>query len=159
MITAYLGLGSNVGDRESQLQQAIDILNHFSGIDVIKCSPIYETAPVGYIDQPNFLNLCLEIVTTLSVEDLLEHCLDTEKQLHRVRNERWGPRTLDVDILLYGDSIIEKDNLIVPHPRMNERAFVLIPLNDIAPNIVEPRSQKMISALVPIDNSVVRYEN
>lgn len=159
MITAYLGLGSNIGNREEQLVRAIDILNHYTGIEVTNCSPIYETAPVGYTEQPNFLNLCLEISTTLSVQELLENCLDTEKQLHRVRNERWGPRTLDVDILLYGDNVIEQDDLIVPHPRMNERAFVLIPLNDIAPHIIEPRSHKSINELVPIDKTVVKYKN
>ena len=111
-----------------------------------KISPIYETAPVGYTEQPNFLNLCLEIDTELEPKELLKYCLETEQRLHRVRDIRWGPRTLDVDILLYGDKVIEEDDLEVPHPRMSERAFVLIPLNDIAPTQIEPRS-KLVSLI------------
>lgn len=132
MVQAYLGLGSNIGDRKQQLLKAIDLIGNIKGIKVTKQSSIYETAPIGYTDRPNFLNLCLEIETELSPQQLLKHCLDIEQQLHRVREIRWGPRTLDIDILLYSDNIIETDNLSIPHPRMQERAFVLIPLNDIA---------------------------
>ncbi|BCN87530.1 2-amino-4-hydroxy-6-hydroxymethyldihydropteridine diphosphokinase [Staphylococcus argenteus] len=158
MIQAYLGLGSNIGDRENQLNEAIKMLNEYDGIDVLKVSSIYETAPVGYTEQPNFLNLCIGIETTLSVSELLERCLDVEARLHRVRKERWGPRTIDVDILLYGNEITELPNLSVPHPRMNERAFVLIPLNDIAEDVIEPRSNLKIKDLVPNDESVVLYK-
>ena len=125
MVQAYLGLGSNIGDRKQQLLKAIDLIGNIKGIKVTKQSSIYETAPIGYTDQPNFLNLCLEIETELSPQQLLKHCLDIEQQLHRVREIRWGPRTLDIDILLYSDNIIETDNLSIPHPRMQERAFVL----------------------------------
>ena len=135
MVQAYLGLGSNIGDRKQQLLKAIDLIENIKGIKVTKQSSIYETAPIGYTDQPNFLNLCLEIETELSPQQLLKHCLDIEQQLHRVREIRWGPRTLDIDILLYSDNIIETDNLSIPHPRMQERAFVLIPLNDIASDL------------------------
>ncbi|MGZ1849817.1 2-amino-4-hydroxy-6-hydroxymethyldihydropteridine diphosphokinase [Staphylococcus argenteus] len=158
MIQAYLGLGSNIGDRENQLNEAIKMLNEYDGIDVLKVSSIYETAPVGYTEQPNFLNLCIGIETTLSVSELLERCLDVEARLHRVRKERWGPRTIDIDILLYGNEITELPNLSVPHPRMNERAFVLIPLNDIAEDVIEPRSNLKIKDLVPNDESVVLYK-
>lgn len=158
MIQAYLGLGSNIGDRESQLNDAIKILNEYDGINVSNISPIYETAPVGYTEQPNFLNLCVEIQTTLTVLQLLEYCLKTEECLHRIRKERWGPRTLDVDILLYGEEMIDLPKLSVPHPRMNERAFVLIPLNDIAANVVEPRSKLKVKDLVFVDDSVKRYK-
>lgn len=158
MIQAYLGLGSNIGDRENQLNEAIKMLNEYDGIDVLKVSSIYETAPVGYTEQPNFLNLCIGIETTLSVSELLERCLDVEARLHRVRKERWGPRTIDVDVLLYGNEITELPNLSVPHPRMNERAFVLIPLNDIATDVIEPRSNLKIKDLVPNDESVVLYK-
>ncbi|PSJ08605.1 putative 2-amino-4-hydroxy-6-hydroxymethyldihydropteridine pyrophosphokinase [Staphylococcus argenteus] len=158
MIQAYLGLGSNIGDRENQLNEAIKMLNEYDGIDVLKVSSIYETAPVGYTEQPNFLNLCIGIETTLSVSELLERCLDVEARLHRVRKERWGSRTIDVDILLYGNEITELPNLSVPHPRMNERAFVLIPLNDIATDVIEPRSNLKIKDLVPNDESVVLYK-
>ncbi|HCY7593205.1 TPA: 2-amino-4-hydroxy-6-hydroxymethyldihydropteridine diphosphokinase [Staphylococcus aureus] len=158
MIQAYLGLGSNIGDRESQLNDAIKILNEYDGINVSNISPIYETAPVGYTEQPNFLNLCVEIQTTLTVLQLLECCLKIEECLHRVRKERWGPRTLDVDILLYGEEMIDLPKLSVPHPRMNERAFVLIPLNDIAANVIEPRSKLKVKDLVFVDDSVKRYK-
>ncbi|MEJ7321648.1 2-amino-4-hydroxy-6-hydroxymethyldihydropteridine diphosphokinase, partial [Staphylococcus epidermidis] len=100
-VQAYLGLGSNIGDRKQQLLKAIDLIGNIKGIKVTKQSSIYETAPIGYTDQPNFLNLCLEIETELSPQQLLKHCLDIEQQLHRVREIRWGPRTLDIDILLY----------------------------------------------------------
>ena len=157
MVKAYLGLGSNIGDRAHQLQQAIRIIDQYQYIDVTSISPIYETEPVGYTDQPQFLNLCIEIETTLDPQELLKRCLETEEALHRVRKIRWGPRTLDVDILLYGNEIIEEDNLIIPHPRMTERAFVLIPLNDIASKHIEPRSQKLIENLVIADSTVKRY--
>lgn len=157
MVKVYLGLGSNMGDRAHQLQQAIQIIDRFQHIDVTSVSPIYETKPVGYTDQPQFLNLCIEIETTLKPQELLKRCLETEQALHRVRKIRWGPRTLDVDILLYGNEIIEEDNLIIPHPRMVERAFVLIPLNDIASKHIEPRSQRLIENLVTADSTVKRY--
>lgn len=157
MVKVYLGLGSNMGDRAHQLQQAIQIIDRFQHIDVTSVSPIYETEPVGYTDQPQFLNLCIEIETTLKPQELLKRCLETEQALHRVRKIRWGPRTLDVDILLYGNEIIEEDNLIIPHPRMVERAFVLIPLNDIASKHIEPRSQRLIENLVTADSTVKRY--
>lgn len=158
MIKAYLGLGSNIGDREQQLKQAIQILNQYENIDVTDISSIYETDPVGYTDQPKFLNLCIEIETTLTARQLLTCCLDTEQELHRVRKIRWGPRTLDIDILLYGNNIIEENDLVVPHPRMVERAFVLIPLNDIASKQIEPRSNKTIGSIVTEDNTVKKYK-
>ncbi|MCG7340189.1 2-amino-4-hydroxy-6-hydroxymethyldihydropteridine diphosphokinase [Staphylococcus sp. ACRSN] len=158
MLNAYLGLGSNIGDREAQLNEAIRILNNSNGVEVTNTSPIYETEPVGYVDQPQFLNLCLEVQTSLTAQDLLKLCMETEQQLHRVRDIHWGPRTLDIDILLYGNQIIDDSNLIVPHPRMIERAFVLIPLNDIATNVVEPHSNKKIGNLVTPDNSVKKYK-
>ncbi|AMG18955.1 2-amino-4-hydroxy-6-hydroxymethyldihydropteridine pyrophosphokinase [Staphylococcus saprophyticus] len=158
MTYAYLGLGSNVGERLTQLEAAISILNDKEGITVTQKSPIYETDPVGYVDQPQFLNQCIEVQTTLEPNELLKACLDTEQQLHRVRDIRWGPRTLDVDILLYGDQIINESELIVPHPRMLERSFVLIPLNDIATNVIEPNSNKEIGHLVIPDESVKKYE-
>lgn len=159
MVQAYLGLGSNIGDRKQQLLKAIDLIGNIKGIKVTKQSSIYETAPIGYTDQPNFLNLCLEIETELSPQQLLKHCLDIEQQLHRVREIRWGPRTLDIDILLYSDNIIETDNLSIPHPRMQERAFVLIPLNDIASDKKGPRLNQKIHDLVFPDDTVKKYKD
>lgn len=159
MVQAYLGLGSNIGDRKQQLLKAIDLIGNIKGIKVTKQSSIYETAPIGYTDQPNFLNLCLEIETELSPQQLLKHCLDIEQQLHRVREIRWGPRTLDIDILLFSDNIIETDNLSIPHPRMQERAFVLIPLNDIASDKKDPRLNQKIHDLVFPDDTVKKYKD
>ncbi|MCI2890949.1 2-amino-4-hydroxy-6-hydroxymethyldihydropteridine diphosphokinase [Staphylococcus hominis] len=159
MVQAYLGLGSNIGDRKQLLLTAIDLIGNIKGIKITKQSSIYETAPIGYTDQPNFLNLCLEIETKLSPQQLLKHCLDIEQQLHRVREIRWGPRTLDIDILLYSDNIIETDNLSVPHPRMQERAFVLIPLNDIASDKQDPRLNQKIRDLVFPDDTVKKYKD
>ena len=105
------------------------------------------------------MNLCLEIETELSPQQLLKHCLDIEQQLHRVREIRWGPRTLDIDILLYSDNIIETDNLSIPHPRMQERAFVLIPLNDIASDKKDPRLNQKIHDLVFPDDTVKKYKD
>ncbi|MCG1981573.1 2-amino-4-hydroxy-6-hydroxymethyldihydropteridine diphosphokinase [Staphylococcus epidermidis] len=159
MVKAYLGLGSNIGNRKLQLNEAIKILHAYQGVQVTQVSHIYETEPVGYTNQPKFLNLCIEIETELNPQSLLKCCLATEQQLHRKREIRWGPRTLDVDILLFDDQIIEQDNLSVPHPRMKERSFVLIPLNDIATNQIEPISNKSIGQLVVTDNSVKKYKD
>ena len=157
MHTAYLGLGSNIGERELQLEQAVTFLNSEEGIKVTQVSPIYETKPVGYTEQPDFLNMCIEISTELEALDLLKVCMMVEQQLHRVRNERWGPRTIDIDILLYDQSVIQSPDLEVPHPRMTERAFVMVPLNDIASNVVEPISKKYIWELLSNDEQVVKY--
>ncbi|MBA8762953.1 2-amino-4-hydroxy-6-hydroxymethyldihydropteridine diphosphokinase [Staphylococcus coagulans] len=159
MVDAYLGLGSNIGDRENQLKEAIRLLRENEAIEIISISPIYETKPVGYTEQPDFLNLCLHIKTELSAQALLKVALNTEAELHRVRKIRWGPRTIDIDILLYGDEVIDKTDLIVPHPRMTERAFVMIPLNDIAANVIEPRSGQMIQNIVQQDETVVKYKS
>ncbi|MCG3413186.1 2-amino-4-hydroxy-6-hydroxymethyldihydropteridine diphosphokinase [Staphylococcus massiliensis] len=158
MKEAYLGLGSNIGDRTVELKEAIRLLNLNDNIKVVASSPIYETKPVGYTEQPDFLNQCVKIETDLSPHALLEVALDIEQQRHRVRKFQNGPRTLDVDILLYSDEIIETEDLSVPHKRMTERAFVIIPLNDIAPHLVEPRSQQTIETLVEPDETVIKYE-
>lgn len=158
MPDVFLGLGSNVGDRENQLKEAIRLLDEQSGIKVVKVSSFYETEPVGYVDQPDFLNLCVEIQTELSPKAVLERGLAIEQQLHRVRKERWGPRTLDIDILLYGDQIIEEQDLTIPHPRMTERAFVLIPLQEIALNKVEPRTQTKIKDITVPNETVKKVQ-
>lgn len=144
-VTAYLGLGANLGDRKNHLDQAIEQLSHTKGIRVQKISSLYETAPIGYIDQPPFYNQVVKIQTFLTSDDLLENLLQIEQELHRVRTFRWGPRTIDIDLLLYEDCIISRGNLIVPHPRMTERAFVLIPLLEIAGDLLIPGTGKKIS--------------
>ncbi|GAA5345764.1 2-amino-4-hydroxy-6-hydroxymethyldihydropteridine diphosphokinase [Planifilum fimeticola] len=139
-VTAYLGLGSNLGDRLDHLRRGVELLQSHQAIRITRVSSIYETAPVGPVEQPDFLNLVVAADTTLSPEELLSVAQEIERRLHRVRTIRWGPRTLDIDILLYGDRIFQQEGLTVPHPRMEERAFVLIPLLEVAGNLRIPGS-------------------
>ncbi|MBY8914712.1 2-amino-4-hydroxy-6-hydroxymethyldihydropteridine diphosphokinase [Bacillus sp. YC2] len=131
--TAYIGLGSNIGDRERYLRQAVAMLGQHQHVTVTKVSSIYETDPVGYEDQDQFLNMAVEIKTSLSPFALLDLTQSIEAELGRTREVRWGPRTADLDILLYNRENIETEQLIVPHPRMYERLFVLAPLKEICP--------------------------
>ncbi|BFT68791.1 MULTISPECIES: 2-amino-4-hydroxy-6-hydroxymethyldihydropteridine diphosphokinase [Paenibacillus] len=130
-IAAYVALGSNINDREQYLQDAITALNQESGIVVTGLSSIYETEPVGYVDQSAFLNMVVQIQTVIPAEDLLFKLLAIENRLGRKRDVRWGPRTIDLDLLLYGDEQLTTPDLIIPHPRMHERAFVLVPLSEV----------------------------
>jgi 2-amino-4-hydroxy-6-hydroxymethyldihydropteridine diphosphokinase len=130
---AFLGLGSNLGDRRALLAEAVAALP-----DVLAVSPLYETDPVGGPDQGAFLNLVVELSTQLSARELLAVCAEREAAAERVRVERWGPRTLDVDVLWVDGEEVDEPDLIVPHPRMRERRFVLAPLRDLAPDLVSP---------------------
>jgi len=134
--TAYLGLGSNVGDRRAHLARAVERLDGSRGTRVTSVSPIYVTAPVGLTEQPDFFNMAVEIRTEQGAEELLETCQGIEKELGRVRTVRWGPRTIDIDILLYANRRMDGERLRLPHPRLKERAFVLVPLADIAPQLM-----------------------
>ncbi|GCE20997.1 2-amino-4-hydroxy-6-hydroxymethyldihydropteridine diphosphokinase [Dictyobacter kobayashii] len=134
----YLALGSNLGDRQAQLKAALGELRQV--IDIQKVSSVYETEPVGYLDQPPFFNIVCWGYTHMTAPELLKRAKDIERQLGRQPTVRNGPRLVDIDILLYDTLVYAKDNLIVPHPRMGERAFVLIPLAEIAPDVQEPRS-------------------
>jgi 2-amino-4-hydroxy-6-hydroxymethyldihydropteridine diphosphokinase len=134
---AYLALGSNLGDRAAHLQRAVDALAATPGIAVVAVSRVYETAPVGGPAQDAYLNAVLAIDTDLDPHALLAVAQDCERDAHRVRVERWGPRTLDVDVLLYGDLELDDADLTIPHPRMWERGFVLAPLRDVAPGLVD----------------------
>ncbi len=136
MATAYIGMGSNVGDKEKNISDALKLLKTQPEIKVRKTAPLYRSAPVGYTEQDWFLNTVIEVETTLSPDKLLQKLLQTEKRLGRVRTIRWGPRTLDLDLLLYGNSTINTADLVIPHPRMLERAFVIVPLADLNPNLV-----------------------
>jgi 2-amino-4-hydroxy-6-hydroxymethyldihydropteridine diphosphokinase len=131
-VTAYLGLGGNVGDVTASMQAALDRLNAHPSCRITAVSRVFRTPPWGPVEQDWFLNACAEIETELSAPELLDLVLQTERELGRVRTTRWGPRTLDIDILLYGDGTVELENLTIPHPRMTERAFVMVPLADIA---------------------------
>lgn len=130
---AFLGLGSNLGDRAAQLRHAVERMP-----GVVAVSPLYETDPVGGPEQGPYLNAVVELDTDLSPRELLELCRRLEADAARVRGERWGPRTLDVDVLLVGDLVVDEPDLQVPHPRMYERRFVLAPLADLAPELVPP---------------------
>jgi 2-amino-4-hydroxy-6-hydroxymethyldihydropteridine diphosphokinase len=132
---AFIGLGSNLGDREAALRQGLAQLQ--AGGDVVAVSPLYETEPVGGPeDQGAFLNVVVERVTTDPPQELLRRCQAVEEAAHRVRTVRFGPRTLDADVLLVGDLVVDDPDLVVPHPRMWERRFVLQPLADLAPELV-----------------------
>ena len=148
MITAYLGLGSNLGNRLAFLRGGRDsLLNRFA-IILRRASGVYETEAVGGpADSPSFLNAVLEIDTALAPGDLLAACLAVEEEFGRTRSTEWAPRTLDIDLLLYGDTVIDESGLQVPHPRLHERAFVLAPLSEIGPDLLHPRLGKTIRAL------------
>ena len=128
---AEIGLGTNIGNREENLKTAIESLNLIPGTKVVKESKIYETEPVGYAEQPDFLNMVVRVETTLSPHALLGACLGIEAAMGRIRSIKNGPRIIDLDLLTYEDEVIDTPELILPHPRMLERDFVLIPLADI----------------------------
>lgn len=135
-VRAFLGMGSNLGPRERLLQQAVASLS-----SLVAVSPVYETSPVGGPPgQQPYLNLVVELATSLDPRELLGVCHRLEAAAGRVRDERWGPRTLDVDLLLHGESVVDEPDLQVPHPRMWERRFVLAPLADLAPELVPPET-------------------
>jgi 2-amino-4-hydroxy-6-hydroxymethyldihydropteridine diphosphokinase len=134
---AYLAIGSNLGDRLAHLQSAVDGLAREPGVSVVAVSPVYETEPVGGPEQPEYLNAVVAVETELGPRALLAVGRRIEESARRVRAQRWGPRTLDVDILLVGDLRVDEPDLQVPHPRMWERAFVLAPLADVAPELVD----------------------
>jgi len=135
-VRAFLALGSNLGDRLANLQNATDLLGAERGIRVTGSSRVWETDPVGGPDQPDYLNAVLELDTDLSPRELLSASARVEAALRRVRDVRWGPRTIDVDILLVGSLAVNDDDLVVPHPRMTERSFVLLPLLELDPDPV-----------------------
>ena len=133
---AFLSLGGNLGEPAVAMGSALRMLDAAPDIDVVAVSSLYKTPPWGKIDQPDFLNAAAELRTTLSPRGLLDVCLEVEHRLKRVRKERWGPRLIDMDILAFGDSKIHEAGLEIPHPRMLERAFVLVPLAEIAADFV-----------------------
>lgn len=133
---AYLGIGGNIGDKKANIDQALDLLRTYDKIEVTKVSSYYETEPVGYTDQDWFMNVVAEIETELSPKELLEACQSIENELKRVRLIRWGPRTIDIDILLYENYSSHEELLTVPHPRMTERAFVMIPLYELNKELI-----------------------
>ncbi|HYL74685.1 MAG TPA: 2-amino-4-hydroxy-6-hydroxymethyldihydropteridine diphosphokinase [Bryobacteraceae bacterium] len=148
MKTVYLSLGSNLGDREAHLAQAMERLEA-AGIRIVRHSSIYETEPQDRRDQPWFLNMVLEVETDLAPLDLLAQTQKIEKELGRERTVPQGPRTIDIDILFYGSSVISTPELEIPHPRLAVRRFVLEPLAELSPNLVHPVIQKTVRELLP----------
>jgi len=138
--TAYLGLGSNLGEREANMAAAIAEIERIPGTEVLRQSQVYESKPWGKTDQPDFLNMVVEVTTRLEPHQLMRHLQHIEKELGRDREseEQWGPRTIDIDLLLFGDRTLRTASLQVPHPRMWERHFVLKPLSELAPQMVSP---------------------
>jgi 2-amino-4-hydroxy-6-hydroxymethyldihydropteridine diphosphokinase len=136
---AYVGLGANLGPREATLLRAVDLLSAEPGIEVLELSTFRETEPVGVVDQPSFVNGALALETGLSPRELLDALLRVERELGRVRDgERWGPRMIDLDLLVYGDEVVDEPGLSVPHPRLHERRFALEPLAEIEPELEVP---------------------
>jgi len=143
---AYIGLGSNLGEKKDNCRKAIALLAK-SG-RVVRASSLYRTEPVGLAEQDDFVNAVVEIETILPPEALLDQCRSIENELGRVRTVRWGPRTIDVDILLYGAVMIETPELTIPHPLLHNRRFVLVPLCEIAPHVMHPKLQRTASDLL-----------
>ena len=141
MVRALIGIGGNVGEVEANMRKALSAIDGRKDTAVVAVSRLYRTPPWGVTDQPWFFNACAAVETALSPRDLLELCLSTERWLKRERRERWGPRTIDLDVLDYAGQVYEDEALTLPHPRIGIRAFVLVPLADIAPDtIVDGRS-------------------
>jgi len=151
---AYIALGSNLGDARGNVQGALDAIARLPGTKLLGHSSLYLTPPWGLLEQPPFINAVARIDTALSPHDLLDALLAIERAAGRVRaGERWGPRTLDLDVLHMDGVLLEDERLTLPHPRIHERAFVLVPLNDLAPNLVLPGQGRVADLLVTLDTA------
>lgn len=160
MNIAYLLIGGNLGNREQHLANAVAHITRAAGGELLACSALYETAAWGNTDQPAFLNQALQISTRFAAVTLLKKMLAVEQELGRVRAEKFGPRVIDIDIIFFNEAVIHTKQLVVPHPHMQERRFVLTPLQEIAPDFVHPVLKKTVSALLktcPDTLAVTKY--
>jgi len=139
-VRAYVGLGANLGDREETIRRAVALVDELGGVSVVGVSSLRETEPWGPVEQPRYLNGAVAVETDLAPRELLDALLDVERRLGRARDDevRWGPRTIDLDLLLYGDLVLDEPGLDVPHPRLHERRFALEPLAELAPDALVP---------------------
>jgi 2-amino-4-hydroxy-6-hydroxymethyldihydropteridine diphosphokinase len=153
MTRSFVGLGANLEDPPAQIARALELLAAEDGIELVGVSSLRETDPVGYEDQPRFLNAAAELRSSLGARELLERLLAIELRLGRVRGDgpRFGPRTIDLDLLLYGDEVIDEAGLTIPHPRLHDRRFVLEPLADLAPKLVVPGLGRVEELLAELD--------
>ena len=152
----YLGLGSNLGNKTDNLKKAINLIKNFPKTKIVNISKVYETKAWGYTKQDNFLNLCLEIKSNLSPKELLRKCQSIENKLKRERDIKWGPRTIDIDILIYQDFNLDSKELTLPHPRIKERAFVIWPLLDLNDKLeIKGESIKKLANKLG-DNEIIR---
>jgi 2-amino-4-hydroxy-6-hydroxymethyldihydropteridine diphosphokinase len=151
-ISAYIGIGANLGEPEAAIRRALLLLDAAVGVDVAAVSALRETDPVGYLEQPRFLNGAARVETTLGAQALLAVLLEVERELGRTREgPRFGPRTIDLDLLLYGDELIDEPGLTVPHPRLHERRFALEPLAELDPDLVVPGRGPLKALLAELD--------
>ena len=160
MVEVYLGLGSNMGDRQGNLSKALDLLSQ--KLQMGRVSSVYDTEPMGNVEQPRFLNLVCQVYTGLAPTALLALAKGIESKLGRVHSKPNAPRPIDIDILFYGDKVIETPELVIPHPRVMERAFVLVPLAEIAPELKHPVSDETIKELlqgITEKQGVFKWEN
>jgi 2-amino-4-hydroxy-6-hydroxymethyldihydropteridine diphosphokinase len=148
---AYVGLGANLGAREEKLRRAVELLAAADGVSLLAVSQLRETEPVGVVDQPPFLNGAVALETTHTPRALLDLLLAIEASLGRVREERWGPRTVDLDLLVYGDEVVDAPGLRVPHPHLHERRFALEPLAELAPELDVPGRGRVSALLTALD--------
>ena len=151
MTLAYVGLGANLGAREETLGHAVERLREAEGVDVLAVSSLRETEPVGVVDQPPFLNGAVQLETSLPPRELLDLLLAIERSLGRVRGARWGPRLVDLDLLLYGSEIVDEPGLRIPHPRLQERRFALEPLAELDPRLEIPGRASVSVLLAELD--------
>jgi len=145
-VIAYVGLGANLGDRLGALQRAVDLLDAQDGVWVLASSRVWETDPVGGPPQPDYLNAVVRIATSLTARELLEAAHRVESALGRIRDVRWGARTIDIDIELFDDVVVDEPDLTIPHPRLLERAFVMLPLLELEPDPVLPDGTRVLDA-------------